>query len=282
MGVKRKIEAEEPFNANKRRTRSMGPLPDTPPAVLKDSPKKARRRTYHENDQPKLKQKKEGDGEDELLLSPSKTWFSKLKTPPRTGTARYILHSVEITTPSNRSSKYPQADPGSPSSIPRTKGLFSENVALSTDSPHTPRKRKTRQPSSLLQSKTSTNLSTPSPKKTPRTPCSSPSRLPRKLPQHLYPCLHAQKRAVLRALQDPRGIQNNHDTEDDEELTNNVTFQQLLDLLDGTVTRGEGNSCLLLGPRGSGKTSVSGHETLHTSLLTTAIQVSGALFGKSI
>lgn len=40
-------------------------------------------------------------------------------------------------------------------------------------------------------------------------------------------------------------------------LTNMVASQQLKDLLAGTVTRGEGNSCFVLGPRGSGKTAVS-------------------------
>jgi hypothetical protein len=39
--------------------------------------------------------------------------------------------------------------------------------------------------------------------------------------------------------------------------TNIAAFQQLKDLLVGTVSRGEGNSCFVLGPRGSGKTTVS-------------------------
>ncbi|KAJ7283624.1 origin recognition complex subunit 4 C-terminus-domain-containing protein [Mycena rebaudengoi] len=38
--------------------------------------------------------------------------------------------------------------------------------------------------------------------------------------------------------------------------TNALALKQLSDLLEGTVARGEGNSCLLLGPRGSGKTRI--------------------------
>jgi origin recognition complex subunit 4 len=49
---------------------------------------------------------------------------------------------------------------------------------------------------------------------------------------------------------------NEEQEEEDGPLTNTVASQQLSDLLIGTVTRGEGNSCLLLGPRGSGKTRV--------------------------
>ncbi|KAH6915790.1 origin recognition complex subunit 4 [Coprinopsis sp. MPI-PUGE-AT-0042] len=73
------------------------------------------------------------------------------------------------------------------------------------------------------------------------------------LPAHLVPCLNAQKRAVLRALQKPPVIPAEAD---EPELDNEVAYQQLKGLLDGTVKRNEGNSCLMLGPRGSGKTRV--------------------------
>jgi hypothetical protein len=49
--------------------------------------------------------------------------------------------------------------------------------------------------------------------------------------------------------------------ESDEDVVlgpiNTAAFSQLKDLLVGTVSRGEGNSCFVLGPRGSGKTVVS-------------------------
>ncbi|KAJ7179110.1 origin recognition complex subunit 4 C-terminus-domain-containing protein [Mycena filopes] len=62
--------------------------------------------------------------------------------------------------------------------------------------------------------------------------------------------LEAQKREILRAIQNPPGV------DDDDESANQVAHKQLGDLLTGTVVRGEGNSCLLLGPRGSGKTRI--------------------------
>lgn len=46
------------------------------------------------------------------------------------------------------------------------------------------------------------------------------------------------------------------DTEAAEDSTNDVAMLQLQDLIRGTVERDEGNSCLLLGPIGSGKTQV--------------------------
>ncbi|KAJ6495324.1 origin recognition complex subunit 4 C-terminus-domain-containing protein [Mycena sanguinolenta] len=66
-------------------------------------------------------------------------------------------------------------------------------------------------------------------------------------------CLNTQKREILRAIQNPPDIAD----EDDEESTNHIALKQLSDLLQGTVVRGEGNSCLLLGPRGSGKTRIA-------------------------
>ncbi|KAJ3964553.1 hypothetical protein EV361DRAFT_941978 [Lentinula raphanica] len=50
-----------------------------------------------------------------------------------------------------------------------------------------------------------------------------------------------QKRAVFHALRDPPTISS----EDDENSANEVAIQRLSDLLDGTVMRGEGNSCSL-------------------------------------
>jgi origin recognition complex subunit 4 len=98
---------------------------------------------------------------------------------------------------------------------------------------------------------------------------------PQGLLPHLHPCLNGQKRAILRALhQRPvKGFWGDEDEEsdDDEIATNEIAFQQLTEVLNGTVTRGEGNSCLLLGPRGSGKTtvrvSISRHPHSHISIL---------------
>ncbi|KZT24470.1 hypothetical protein NEOLEDRAFT_1067315 [Neolentinus lepideus HHB14362 ss-1] len=87
----------------------------------------------------------------------------------------------------------------------------------------------------------------------------SPSKSPRGvLPVEFHACLNAQKRAVLAMLQRPplqfSQIEEEHD--DEEPMANEVALQQLDDLLRGTVERGEGNSCLLIGPRSSGKTRI--------------------------
>lgn len=67
-----------------------------------------------------------------------------------------------------------------------------------------------------------------------------------------------QKRATLLSLRDASHIYVFEDATGDEDVTpNSVTATQLIDLLNGTLERGEGNSCLVLGPRGSGKTLVS-------------------------
>ncbi|KAF9247072.1 origin recognition complex subunit 4 C-terminus-domain-containing protein [Melanogaster broomeanus] len=79
--------------------------------------------------------------------------------------------------------------------------------------------------------------------------------LPDVLPVHLAPCLRSQKRAILAALRSHS--LTSEDSSDEEQFSTNATaYAQLQDLLVGTVTRGEGNSCLLLGPRGSGKTTL--------------------------
>ncbi|CAK5264596.1 unnamed protein product [Mycena citricolor] len=53
-----------------------------------------------------------------------------------------------------------------------------------------------------------------------------------------------------------RAIQSSDCWMEPESSANHIALKQLHDLLTGTVVRGEGNSCLLLGPRGSGKTGI--------------------------
>jgi len=108
-----------------------------------------------------------------------------------------------------------------------------------------------------------------------RTPSPEPSRLPSpskrvvrsgtlttpgatriaKLPAHYHPCLQAQKRAIMAALRNPPELDTEGD-QDETPSTNELAYDDLCDLLTGSVVRGEGNSCLLIGPRGSGKTRV--------------------------
>jgi origin recognition complex subunit 4 len=89
-----------------------------------------------------------------------------------------------------------------------------------------------------------------------KTGASSPSRLPRVLPGHLHSSLCAQKRAILCALTNPTPFSPPLADEDVQESTNEIAYKQLTTLLNGTTTRGEGNSCLLIGSRGSGKTTI--------------------------
>lgn len=79
--------------------------------------------------------------------------------------------------------------------------------------------------------------------------------LPTPLPSHLSSCLNAQKRAIFAALQEAPELSARAE-DDGEPLTNAIASQQLDALLAGTMARDEGNSCLILGPRGSGKSCV--------------------------
>ncbi|KAF9567307.1 hypothetical protein CPC08DRAFT_733113 [Agrocybe pediades] len=62
-----------------------------------------------------------------------------------------------------------------------------------------------------------------------------------------------QKKAVMVSLKNPTF---EYTTPVDEPSVNDVALQQLQDLIKGSTERAEGNSCLLLGPRGSGKSSL--------------------------
>ncbi|EIW61356.1 uncharacterized protein TRAVEDRAFT_34869 [Trametes versicolor FP-101664 SS1] len=76
------------------------------------------------------------------------------------------------------------------------------------------------------------------------------------LPPRLCPLLERQKRAILQTLQKPPEVDEIDVYGEDYPPTNTLAHEQLSDLLMGTVTRGEGNSCLLIGPSGSGKTQM--------------------------
>ena len=76
------------------------------------------------------------------------------------------------------------------------------------------------------------------------------------LPEHSHPLLERQKRAIMESLQHPPELEEVDLYGEDYPPTNTTAYEQLNDLLMGTVTRGEGNSCMLIGPSGSGKTQV--------------------------
>jgi hypothetical protein len=83
------------------------------------------------------------------------------------------------------------------------------------------------------------------------------SRLPKEVPGHLAEFFDAQKQLVLRTIRSPPFIEVAPVVLGERAPVEPSAYQQLSDLLKATCERGEGNSCLLLGPRGCGKTLVS-------------------------
>ncbi|KAF9478148.1 hypothetical protein BDN70DRAFT_906883 [Pholiota conissans] len=72
------------------------------------------------------------------------------------------------------------------------------------------------------------------------------------LPDYLLPCFNAYKHEILKTLHSPSVASS----QTESPSINDIAAKQLTDLVDGTVLRAEGNSCLLLGPRGSGKSQM--------------------------
>ena len=64
--------------------------------------------------------------------------------------------------------------------------------------------------------------------------------------------LNLYKREILKNLHSP----DSKSLSLNQSSVNDTASKQLSDLINGSVTRAEGNSCLLLGPRGSGKSRV--------------------------
>jgi origin recognition complex subunit 4 len=206
------------------------------------------------------------DDADELNLSPHKLPDNCTTPPPRSHVGRVLMHSVEISTPRLFPKITFTASPGpstrqyTAKTPTATTGVAYHAAELAPASPSRPQNvlppqtspnRTNQLPSTPIKDR----LQSKSPKKDqpPASRPQSPTRIPRNLPSHLGTCLFLQKRAMLLELQNCIMECN-----EDSSLgpTNTATSQQLKDLLAGTVTRGEGNSCFVLGPRGSGKTAV--------------------------
>ena len=222
--------------------------------------------------------------EDELLLkSPS---IRPVTPPKRVGSARpsatprLVLDHVEVPTPSKRMREIqnllsprvtsPLKPPVSPVKA------FPPRDTTPTRSAPSPKSSPARKTYSRLNddarpvpvSPSSPSKALPvTPKKSPTkgkavaTPHASPSKLPRNLPPALHHALEAQKRATLKALQElsvlPREAESTKDEDEAIRSTNEIAYEQLTNLLRGTVERSEGNSCMVIGPRGSGKTQAS-------------------------
>jgi len=213
---------------------------------------------------------------DELnIVSPS-----KLK-PAEPSTPRMVLDCVEITTPKFVSKLRHLASPAAasvretllrPPVTPSRRGnsdIMSSTMPKPIPFPLTPSKG--RPPASsqktlpqLLRAVPGTPTTpgrslkklSPSKNSAGRSSAQLSKQLPKFLPPHLGPCLRLQQRAILASLKSSSHFFVDDDGNDEQLSTNAATYRQLQDLLLGSVTRGEGNSCLLIGPRGSGKTSV--------------------------
>lgn len=183
---------------------------------------------------------------------------------PRPGPSRVVMACVEITTPRTIALRASAAcasplnfkfhnEPNTPSRthrpLPTAKTLQPPLTPSRVRPPFTPPASPSKLPNDAPF--TPSKLSRPPSPKKGRDVTSIPSavKLPSVLPANLAACLRQQKRAILDAI---RSSTLSEDLDD----TNNNAYTQLHNLLYGTTTRGEGNSCLLLGPRGSGKTSV--------------------------
>ncbi|KAI6047157.1 origin recognition complex subunit 4 C-terminus-domain-containing protein [Pisolithus marmoratus] len=147
-------------------------------------------------------------------------------------------------------------------------GVASTNVlapgqCIRTEAPVTPRaaRSKRTKPENHLVSQASGNSPEAAVAKTKPhgerhadAPPQSLQYLPQAIPVYLTACLRLQQRATIASLQ---ASNPSSDEDSDEPPSANATAScQLRDLLFGSITRGEGNSCLLLGPRGSGKTMI--------------------------
>lgn len=124
------------------------------------------------------------------------------------------------------------------------------------DFPQSPKKRQTRLTRALARADPSEEETRPCEAKK----SASPTRLARTLPPHLHECLNAQKRAILRVFKNPKGVAEEtaaaEDEDEQEPSANRLAFTQLSELVNACIERGETNSCLLIGPRNSGKTEV--------------------------
>jgi origin recognition complex subunit 4 len=184
--------------------------------------------------------------EDELLLKKATT-----KKGPGTVSSKVPRLGrvyVEVVSPAPRTPKHLTAKvgacPASPTpNRPRAARKLSPPLPLSKISPKKAITTKQPRPSRPLVQQTPLQARQ-----------SSPPHSPSKYPPS---CLLAQKNAILHALHYPRTAVFDKVDENSEPSANAVALEQLKALLTGTLERGEGNSCLLIGPRGSGKSRVS-------------------------
>jgi len=96
------------------------------------------------------------------------------------------------------------------------------------------------------------------PRNRTQSPLKLTDNLPKALSSQFTSYLKAQKRAILRNLSHPPAtlFESNIKRTSEKEPENLLPVATLTALLKGTTARGEGNSCLVLGPRACGKSRV--------------------------
>ena len=189
------------------------------------------------------------ESEDELLLPPNRKGVKKKRQETVSSKSSHLPRVyIEIISPAPHPSKRLQgntnADPASPTST-RPKAIHRN--------PRSP----SRSPMSLR--KTTANRVSPSKRLGQPASRGTQSSMIQNSSGHGYSpwCLYAQKRSIFHALHDPKTAVFDGEDENGAPSSNAVALEQLNALFTGTLERGEGNSCLLIGPRGSGKSRVS-------------------------
>lgn len=185
-------------------------------------------------DDEKDSEDEQGEEADELNISSEK----ELPSGSCTSARRVVLDSVMISTP--RRIK-PATRHTTTSNRPKPVALASQESPEHSDEPDST------SVSPIPETSTVASPSKTSLGKRPQV------MLPKHLPIHLASSLSSQKQACLAALHDPP-FPPEGEADDD---VNTTALNQLTDLIRGTVERGEGNSCLVLGPAGSGKSRVN-------------------------
>lgn len=177
---------------------------------------------------------------DELKVASEKSQRSSLINTPRKMRRRVIMDSVEIvcTKKMDTDATNENRAPALPALVTKALNGYISPIKVS-----------------VMALEDGHNDIKSSPKKAP----AILEGLPKGLPRHLHPYLEKQKQAVVNAFHDPPFVEQTA-SKLGEAVNNSspnvLSLHQLVDLLGGTIERGEGNSCLVVGPAGSGKSKV--------------------------
>lgn len=236
-----------------------------------------------------LPKSKHEESDDELLLTPNNALSNRPSTPPRRVTStllkssprktpRMFMDCVQIVLPSSPTAKMEMLRATKPSSLtrrgqanvdvePRRSSRKIQKPIRSDQDLHDPVSSSPETVPQYSESPTAhilpetPSVSTPALTNTPEIATSLPSQSLSELPagsKRFCQCLETQKRTILQTLWKRPHIDHAvvAGAEQDAQSTNDVAYTQLDELLKGTILRGEGNSCLVIGPCGSGKTAV--------------------------